>query len=55
VSVDGLDHLQRWLDALKEKPGLRRGVEVPTPVPSIVDDEEATAKFAERARSMLQQ
>jgi len=55
VSVDGLDHLQRWLDALKEKPGLRRGVEVPAPVPSIVDDEEATAKFAERARSMLQQ
>ena len=43
------------LDALKQKPGLRRGVEVPAPVPSIADDEEATAKFAERARAMLQQ
>jgi len=55
VSVDGLDHLQRWLDALNEKPGLRRGLEVPAPVPSILDDDEAIAKFAERARSIVQQ
>jgi len=55
VSVEGLDHLQRWLEVLKDRPALRRGIEVPAPSPSIVDDEEATAKFAERARSMLQQ
>ena len=54
VSVDGLDNLQRWKDALKERPALRRGVEVPAPPPSLVDDEEATEKFAERARAMLQ-
>ena len=54
VSVDGLEHLQRWKDAMKERPALRRGVEVPTPSPSIADDEAAAEKFAERARSMLQ-
>ena len=29
VSRDGLDNLDRWLDAMKEKPGLLRGVQVP--------------------------
>jgi GST-like protein len=55
VSVEGLDHLQRWLDALKERPALRRGVEVPTPSPNILDDAEATEKFAERARTIVTQ
>jgi hypothetical protein len=30
-------------------------VEVPAPSPSIVDDVEASAKFAERARSIVMQ
>jgi glutathione S-transferase len=54
VSVEGLENLQRWKDALKERPALRRGVEVPAAPPSLVEDEEATEKFAEKARMMLQ-
>jgi hypothetical protein len=54
VSIDGLAHLRRWLDAMKERPACRRGVEVPVPVPSLIDDEKAAKAFAERARSSLQ-
>ncbi len=54
VSVDGLENLQRWMDALKQRPALRRGVEVPAARPSLIEDEEASEKFAERARAMLQ-
>ncbi len=32
ISIDGLDHLQRWLREIGERPAVRRGVDVPTPV-----------------------
>ena len=54
VSIDGLVHLRRWLDAMKERPACRRGIEVPVPVPSIVENEQAAKAFSERARSTLQ-
>ena len=54
VSVDGLPHLRRWLDAMKERPACRRGVQVPHPVDSLVDDKPEAQRFAERARAMVQ-
>ncbi len=54
VSIDGLDHVQRWMGALQQRPALLRGIEVPVPRDNIVDDEEATEKFAEKAQAMLQ-
>ncbi len=54
VSVDGLENLQRWKDQLKEKPGLRRGVEVPVAVPNLEQDQKGAEEFAKNARSMLQ-
>jgi GST-like protein len=29
VSVDGLDHLQRWLDAVRARPAVQKGVTIP--------------------------
>ena len=29
VSVDGLDHLQRWLDAVRARPAVQKGVAIP--------------------------
>jgi len=29
ISIDGLDHLQRWMAQMKERPACQRGVEVP--------------------------
>jgi glutathione S-transferase len=54
VSIDGLAHLRRWLDAMKERPACRRGVEVPFKIASLVDDEQAAQAFAEQARKSLQ-
>ena len=54
VSRDGLEHLDRWLDQMKQKPGLRRGIEVPIHIKSMLEDEEAAKKFQENARKTLQ-
>ncbi len=32
VSIDGLDNVQRWLDAIAERPAVRRGRDIPHPV-----------------------
>jgi glutathione S-transferase len=34
VSVDGLDHLQRWIDAIAARPAVQRGIEIPPPAGS---------------------
>jgi glutathione S-transferase len=54
VSIDGLQHLRRWLDAMKARPACQRGIEVPVKVPSLVKDEQAAQQFAENARKMVQ-
>ena len=49
VSVEGLEHLQRWMTAVGTRPGVRRGMDVPKPwrPPSNVE------KFVSEARKML--
>jgi glutathione S-transferase len=32
VTLDGLSHLSRWLDAIGKRPAVKRGVDVPEPV-----------------------
>jgi len=54
VSIDGLAHLRRWLDAMKERPACQRGIEVPVKVESLLQDEKAAKAFAEKAREQLQ-
>ena len=54
VSRDGLEHLDRWMGVMKEKPGLQKGVQVPVPTDSLVDDTQGAEKFVEGARKMLQ-
>ena len=47
VSIDGLDHLKRWLDAIAARPAVQRGLQAP-PRPEL--DEAAQI---ERAQKML--
>jgi GST-like protein len=54
VSIDGLTNLRRWLDAMKERPACRKGVEVPVKIESLLKDEQATKAFSEAARKQLQ-
>lgn len=46
VSIEGLDHLQRWLDAIAARPAVQRGLAAP---PRAVDPD----KVVESARKML--
>jgi len=55
VSIDGLPNMRRWLDAIRERPGCQRGIEVPFKVKSLMKDEKAAKEFAENAQKTLQQ
>jgi len=56
VSIDGLDNLRRWMDVMKEKPGMSEGIAVPIALDSLLDEDnkEAQEAFKAGARTMLQ-
>ena len=54
VSIEGLPNLKRWLDSIRARPAVVRGIEVPVKVERLVENEEAAAKFAANARKSLQ-
>jgi glutathione S-transferase len=54
VPVEGLDHLERWLGAINERPACRRGVEVPVKIPALEDDTQGAEEFAKNAQKILQ-
>ena len=56
IPIDGLGHLRRWMDAMKERPACRKGVEVPFKIPALDDqgNEKAADEFAKGARNILQ-
>ncbi len=48
VTLDGLPHLTRWLEAIGERPAVKRGVDVPEPV-----DLEEMIRKADEARAKV--
>ncbi|MBP6338661.1 MAG: glutathione S-transferase N-terminal domain-containing protein [Vitreoscilla sp.] len=55
VAVDDLPHLQRWLRAIRARPAVLRGIEVPpSPVHLDKDGDEASRRFAEQARTLVE-
>jgi glutathione S-transferase len=54
VSIEGLPGVRRWLDAMKERPACRRGIEVPVVVPNLLKDEKGAEAFARNAEKILQ-
>lgn len=56
VSVEGLDHLQRWMAAMNERPACQKGVEVPFKIPNLTeaDTDDAAKEFAKGAQTLLQ-
>lgn len=55
VEVDDLPHLQRWLDAIRARPAVERGLQAP---PSSLelrrDSPEKAKEFSEKARTMVE-
>jgi glutathione S-transferase len=54
VSVDGLDHLGRWLNTMREQPGMQKGIEVPFSLDNLLEDKDAQKKFTDKANKLLQ-
>jgi GST-like protein len=54
VSRDGLENLDRWMDAMKEIPALQKGVQVPVSMESLINDEKAAQQFINNARNSVQ-
>jgi glutathione S-transferase len=54
VSVDGLDNLDRWVNVMRDQPGMSAGLDVPFSLGNLLDDEEEAEKFKSDARAMLQ-
>jgi GSH-dependent disulfide-bond oxidoreductase len=52
VSIDGLENLKRWIDAMYARPACVKGIEVPVKLPSL--DSDAAKAFAEGARTIVQ-
>ena len=55
VEIDDLPHLQRWLEAIRTRPAVQRGINAP---PSELnfnkDSPERTQQFADKARTMVE-
>jgi GSH-dependent disulfide-bond oxidoreductase len=54
ASIDGLEHLERWLNVMRDQPGMSKGIDVPFSLGNLLDDEEEAEKFANNARNLLQ-
>ncbi len=54
VSVEGLDHLNRWRKALNSRPACQRGIEVPVKLPKLDDDKKAADEFAKGSATIVQ-
>ena len=52
VDIDGLDDLQGWLDRMRARKAVSRGLEIPEPI-QVKESKEAEENFIEGARKML--
>ena len=55
VSIDGLNHLERWKDAMYEQPGMLKGIKVPVEIDieKRLNDEDRTKEFIKNAQKMV--
>ena len=55
VSTEGMPHLQRWIDAIRARPAVLKGIEMPPSNLNMrVDDDAKAQQFAEEARKMVE-
>ena len=54
VSTDGLPHLQRWLEAIRQRPAVQAGLLQPPSARDLARDPDAAERFAVAARAMVE-
>ena len=53
ISIEGLNHLERWMKAMYDQPGMSAGLEVPIRMESLLDDDKKAKEFAKNAEKMV--
>ena len=53
ISIEGLNHLERWMKAMYDQPGMSSGLEVPIKMESLLDDDKKAKEFAKNAEKMV--
>lgn len=53
VSLEGLSNLSAWLERMKQRPAVQRGLDVPDPLNLIQASEDEQEEFVDSARNML--
>ena len=53
VSIDGLEHLDRWKNAMYGQPGMKAGIKVPIPVENILKDAEKAQEFSKNTEGIV--
>ena len=53
ISIEGLSHLERWMKAMYDQPGMIAGLEVPIKMESLLDDDKKAKEFAKNAEKMV--
>ena len=54
ISIEGLKNLRRWLDAMREQPGMSEGLDVPFNLEKMMKDKKGQKEFANSANNLLQ-
>ena len=55
VPVEGMPHLKRWIDTIRSRPAVLKGIEMPpSKINARVDDADKTRAFAEEARKIVE-
>ena len=53
ISIEDLNHLQRWMKSMYDQPGMSAGLEVPIKMESLLDDDKKAKEFAKNAEKMV--
>ena len=53
VSLDGLDHLESWKNAMYEQPGMKKGIKVPLPVENLLKDKNKQDEFIKNSSKII--
>lgn len=53
ISIEGLNHLERWMKSMYDQPGMSAGLEVPVKMESLLDDDKKAKEFAKNAEKMV--
>lgn len=56
VSIDGLDHVQRWLEVIGQRPAVQKGMDIPYRMRDVLKDEDGdkAEQFIKSAQNMVQ-